>query len=427
MTQNTELPLAALASGRRAKDTELRHYALQFAELEMLNEVLDVVPNPVMILNAYRQIVHANQAMAELVGIDDPGQLVGMRPGEALNCIHANESEGGCGTTPYCMFCGGARAILEAQGGQAAVEECRVARSLAETPAALDLRVWTRPYTLEDETFTIFVATDISDQKRRQALERIFFHDILNSVQKMRSALDLLREADASQRAQLTGILNRALEDLVREIQAQRDLMAMESEELTLKPTVISAEKLVKEYVDSYKHAARWDGHKLQVSPRSKEVVFVADRTQLQRVLDNMIKNALEAERGQTTVTVGYRRRAGDRADAVKGNGDSEEAQVEFWVHNPTPIPEPVQHQIFQRSFSTKGPGRGLGTYSMRMLTERYLEGEIDFSSEPETGTTFRVRYPITPTYAKNGRAPEPSERTPEPSGPPSAPLKGSK
>ncbi|MGC9523232.1 MAG: PAS domain-containing sensor histidine kinase [Anaerolineae bacterium] len=402
MTQKTELPPTALISGRRAKKDVLAHYATRFSELEVLNAVLDAVPNPVMILNVYRQIVYANQAMAGLVGVGNAEELIGMRPGEALNCIHANESEDGCGSTAYCMFCGAARAIFEAQGGQAAVEECRVARVLTETPAALDLRVWTRPYTFEEETFTIFVATDISDQKRRQALERIFFHDILNSVQKMRSALDLLQDADASQRTQLMGIVNRSLESMVQEIQTQRDLVAMENDELRLRPSVISARELTRDILESYAHAAKRDGRELRVSPRSEEVVFVADRTQLQRVLDNMVKNALEAERGPSTVTIGYRRRYSDTRDRADGNGDADKGQVEFWVHNPTPIPEPVQHQIFQRSFSTKGAGRGLGTYSMKMLTERYLEGEIEFASEPEAGTTFRVRYPIKPTYAKD-------------------------
>jgi signal transduction histidine kinase len=55
---------------------------------------------------------------------------------------------------------------------------------------------------------------------------------------------------------------------------------------------------------------------------------------------------------------------------------------------------------VFHRSFTTKGKGHGLGTYSMRMLTERYLDGEITFSSQPGEGTIFRVRYPIKPSYA---------------------------
>ena len=55
---------------------------------------------------------------------------------------------------------------------------------------------------------------------------------------------------------------------------------------------------------------------------------------------------------------------------------------------------EAVRHQIFQRSFSTKGPGRGLGTYSVKLFTEQYLKGKVGFESLEGKGTTFFVSLP---------------------------------
>jgi len=57
-------------------------------------------------------------------------------------------------------------------------------------------------------------------------------------------------------------------------------------------------------------------------------------------------------------------------------------------------MPEPVRLQIFQKSFSTKGAGRGLGTYSMRLFSERYLKGAVTFRSTKSEGTRFLARYP---------------------------------
>ena len=51
--------------------------------------------------------------------------------------------------------------------------------------------------------------------------------------------------------------------------------------------------------------------------------------------------------------------------------------------------------KIFQRSFSTKGEGRGLGTYSMKLLTERYLGGRVSFTTSADEGTIFKVALPI--------------------------------
>jgi signal transduction histidine kinase len=64
-------------------------------------------------------------------------------------------------------------------------------------------------------------------------------------------------------------------------------------------------------------------------------------------------------------------------------------------VHNDGVIPDDVQHQIFQRSFSTRGEsGRGIGTYGARLFVERYLGGKLAFMSEPRVGTLFLVMLP---------------------------------
>jgi sensor histidine kinase regulating citrate/malate metabolism len=47
--------------------------------------------------------------------------------------------------------------------------------------------------------------------------------------------------------------------------------------------------------------------------------------------------------------------------------------------------------QLFQRSFSTKGNGRGIGTYSIKLLTENYLKGKVSFFSNEEEGTVFSI------------------------------------
>jgi signal transduction histidine kinase len=114
------------------------------------------------------------------------------------------------------------------------------------------------------------------------------------------------------------------------------------------------------------------------------DVTFASDKSLLARVLGNMIKNALEATPPEGVVTIGC---------------DADDDNVDFWVHNESAMPREVQLQVFQRSFSTKGQGRGVGTYSIKLLTELYLNGEVSFASTPETGTTFRVSYPRTEKF----------------------------
>jgi len=57
-------------------------------------------------------------------------------------------------------------------------------------------------------------------------------------------------------------------------------------------------------------------------------------------------------------------------------------------------IDKKVKLQIFQRSFSTKGSNRGVGTYSIKLFVENYMKGTVWFESNESEGTTFKVDLP---------------------------------
>ena len=246
----------------------------------------------------------------------------------------------------------------------------------------LDLRVWATPVEIGGEELTVFAVSDIAHEKRRSALERVFFHDVLNTAGGLRGYVELLGETEPDEVAEVVGIVRGLTEKLIEEINAQKALAAAEGNDLVTQPAPINAAEFLREIAQSYSnHEAATDrGLEVKSGP---DIVFASDRNLLGRVVGNMVKNALEASEANQTVTLG---------SELWGEG------VEFWVHNPTDMPREVQLQIFQRSFSTKGPGRGLGTYSMKLLSERYLKGRVSFTSSPEDGTTFRVRCPLALT-----------------------------
>lgn len=347
---------------------------------ELLTRIADRIPTIVMILNPQRQIVFANHALMGALGIDgDCRPTLGRRPGEVLNCVHATESEGGCGTTEFCRTCGAVNAILRSLHGQTSVQECRITLVGGEV---LDLRVTAEPLDQEGERYTIFSVEDIGHEKRRRALERIFFHDILNTAGTLAGFLELLREAGAEDRGELLAQLERIAGRLIEEIRTQRELAAAENQDLVVHPAPLRALTEVGELLELYRGHDVAAQRRLEWDPTSLEADFESDPVLLRRVLGNMIKNALEASRPGDTVTVGCAPRIG---------------QVCFWVHNPTVMAREVQLQIFQRSYSTKGAGRGLGTYSMKYLSNRYLGGDVTFTSAPGDGTTFTACYPLKP------------------------------
>jgi signal transduction histidine kinase len=381
MSDTYSLP-TLYAPAERAPREMLEWQTAFIDDFSSLRTILDAMPNIVLVLNQYRQTVFCNQALFELVQDKDERDVLGLRPGELLGCIHSCETEGGCGTTQFCSACGAVNAILASQRGLQSVEECRIIARNNDEFSALDLRVWATPFESHGEPFTVFAITDISNEKRRAALERIFFHDVLNLVTALQGAADMIARQDMELMEEFAPIVKQLVGKLIEEIETQRDLSAAEKKELHVAFYPIQSLRFLGQVANFYQNHYVAQGRSIRISPDAIDVSFVSDANLLQRVIGNMIKNALEACNPDEVVTLGC---------SVSEN------KISFWVHNPGYIPDRAQLQIFQRSFSTKDQRRGLGTYSMKLLSERYLNGEISFNSSPEEGTTFVGTYPIKP------------------------------
>ena len=86
----------------KVEPSELSHQVMTISEPVKLNNLLDMVPDIVMILNSQRQIIYCNISLLNFLGYGSQGEVIGKRPGEVLNCIHAFENEYGCGSTEFC-------------------------------------------------------------------------------------------------------------------------------------------------------------------------------------------------------------------------------------------------------------------------------------------------------------------------------------
>ncbi len=365
------------ASPERASQESLQEQQHLISQQELVKKFLNSVPDIIAVLNENRQIVYANQALTTMLGLNDTTEVCGLRVGEAVDCIHAFELEGGCGTTEFCRVCGAMRAILAGQKGQSDVQECRIQR---RDGSALDLRVWASPLTLENENLTILSMVDISYEKRRHALERIFFHDVLNTAAALRGLSELMKDTSLEEMEGALVTITNLSDQLIDEIRAQRELVAAENHELIPHPMKVNSLDLCLRTIKFYRNHSYAAGRIIQIDPDTANIDFNSDRILLNRVLGNLIKNALEASIPNQIIHFGCK---------------SENGRLIFWVQNSSYMPREVQLQIFQRSFSTKGSGRGLGTYSIKLLTERYLKGEVSFTSSEENGTTFYVSYPL--------------------------------
>src|SRR5208283_4324302 len=149
----------------------------------LFQAVLESVDGYIMILNPQRQVLAMNSAVIKDLHIESPECLIGNRPGEILGCIHAVEGPAGCGTSKTCATCGAVISILSSQSqGKPVTNECLATVRHGISTESLEFSVRSTPITVNNQHFTILVFHDISGAKRKEVLEKTFFHDILNTL-----------------------------------------------------------------------------------------------------------------------------------------------------------------------------------------------------------------------------------------------------
>jgi signal transduction histidine kinase len=373
---------ASPAPSKRISRAEALSQLREAHASSQITGVLDTVAAPIAVLNAERQVIFANRAFQEFAGSPSVDEMCGGRPGEILGCAHAKN---GCGESDWCGFCGALQALQETQRtGQEVVRECHIASDGGNRAAAYDLLVRTAPFQITGQAYVMISFIDINHQKRRMALEKIFFHDILNTASSFRVYLDLLRRgiSDNDSRG-LLARLSAICDTLEEEIQAQKIMLSAESGTLETQRNLIDARAIALHLKSQAEGLEIARGRTIVIAPFSEQFAFISDDSLVKRVLGNMLKNALEASPKGSEVTIGFHKDA--------------EGRAAFSVHNPTYIEQVVQRQIFHRYFSTKGEGRGLGTWGMKLFAEDYLGGSITFVSSREEGTTFTLALPIKP------------------------------
>ena len=367
------------ASPERAHLDEVAGMNALLQSDEGLCSIIDAMPEFVMIVGPTRQVLLVNNSMADFAASQGCDDCIGMRPGEILDCRFALDAEHGCGTGEGCRSCGAVESILAALHGNRVSHECRITRLTPQGQDYLDLKVWGTPFRWRETSLALVVAVDISNEKRRKVLERLFFHDILNTAGAIDGLARVLIE-DLMPIDEVKDTLFRTAQKLVGEIRSQRELLAAENNELSVRPAPVNTRMLLESVADCYECTSLGRGRTVVISPESVSANFCTDELIINRVLVNLVKNALEATPEGGTVTLGC---------SVTDGG------IEFRCNNRGVIPWEIQLQLFHRSFSTKGEGRGIGLYSVRLMTERYLKGRVAFTSDESSGTTFTVTYPI--------------------------------
>lgn len=361
-------PLNLPVVPERVADDELRRQVGVVAGEATMQAMLEAFPGPAVILNDRRQVLVANSSFRSAAVEFSLGQ----RPGDCLNCVEAQRGPDGCGTAAACSACGAGRSLARLEHGERGPlrEECLLTRTgkAGEEHLAFEAGVTGLP-----GGWTMLALRDISGEKHRRVLERTFLHDALNAAGGVQGLADLAARGDHTMDAMLPS----AAAAVVDELRHHQTLLAADAGELVPDSRRVELSGLCTTLAGLY--ARHPVARNKRIAVACDPLHVVADRVLLRRIVGNLLKNALEASRPGAVIALGAHRSG---------------PNVQITVRNPGEMTAEVQHQVFRRYFSTKAAsGRGIGTWSVKMLTERYLGGSVWFRCQ-DGETTFAVELP---------------------------------
>ncbi len=182
--------------------------------------------------------------------------------------------------------------------------------------------------------------------------------------------------------------INKAGQHLLSLINDILDLNQIEADKLLVVPKSIQLHKLVHDAIDLMQPVA--EDHKIELvcqgsSMDSDEIFVLADPLRLKQVLLNLISNAIKFSPAGSSVNISFENDPDQRIHIqVKDYGKG--------------IPQEFKNKLFDPfervnddSPTTEGAGIGL-TITKKLLG--LMNGEIDFESELNRGTTFHVFLP---------------------------------
>jgi signal transduction histidine kinase len=360
------------------------------AAWDVKSAIISRLPMLLLILNQQRQIVYCNQNFVTILGEErSVEEVYGMRPGELLACVHAEDDVarggdlGGCGTTEACRSCGAVNALLKGLSGQEDTKECQILRRDGHT---LHLRVAAMPVVVHGEHYSSLIVEDIGHEKRRRMLERVFFHDVLNTISGIMGFTDLLRESPPEEVDGLAGTIHRLTEKLLDEIRSQKMLLDAENGDLVCHPGRVSSMDILQDVMELSANYIMGTGKTVRIEEDADSVHFVTDEVILRRVLGSMLRHVLDI-----TPTDGV----------VRLCSIGEADHVRFQVYNVDDIsiisgPYETLARLFLHSTCfRKEEEHGMGGYGVRLLGKVYLGGDVNCCTFDNGGAVLEARFPL--------------------------------
>lgn len=370
------------APAERAGESVLHTDIQLVSQNPVIDGLLKTSAGLLAVLNEQRQVLAINDTFMQMLGINSPDQLFGLRPGEVIHCVHAHDMPGGCGTSRHCSTCGAVISIVAALNGEKQ-KEMKCVATIEQNGKQFDrfFLVKSSLITFDGHRLVLLFLQDITAPQRWASIERVFFHDMNNLLMCLNGTSKLMETASEERLRKCSQQIIILSQRLTNEVAMQNALSQNELKSYPLALQDLTVDLVLEEIRNLYvSHPASID-KSLQIAEENPKIHFITDFSLLIRILTNMLTNAFEAT---------------DENGIVKIWAEQNNTDITFFVWNQKSIPEDISLRVFQKNFSTKQEsGRGLGTYSMKLFGEQILGGHVSFTSTEAEGTTFQFSVPM--------------------------------
>lgn len=224
-------------------------------------------------------------------------------------------------------------------------------------------------------------AVKLAKGEREQAwreMAKQVAHEIKNPLTPMRLTVQSFQRRFDVNDPNIKDKINEFSKTLIQQIDTMSSIASAFSNFAkmpTQKPERLNIVEIVKHALDIFTEDY------ITYFPKQEKLIAELDKTQLIRVVTNLVKNASQALEGvenkKIEVSVGESKDGIEIIIADNGKG----------------ILEEDKQKVFEPKFTTKSSGMGLGLPMVKNIVETY-GGTINFTSELDKGTVFKVVLP---------------------------------
>lgn len=261
----------------------------------------------------------------------------------------------------------------------------------------IQLSVFAIELTLRGEEVKLISMSNIQTELEEKEMEawqnlvRVLTHEIMNSVTPISSLAGIVEEElgkkisrnEDIKRDELDDMhlslqtISRRSEGLIRFVKEFRNLSHIPKPKLA----EVAVKPLLDEMAMLHKKELADKGIAVTVNVNPENLFILADKTMIEQVLINLIKNAIQAFDDQVDKKIDLIAVANEKGRAiisVKDNGAGIDADA--------------QEKIFIPFFSTKKTGSGIGLSLSKQIMRQH-EGRITVKSKLGEGTEFVLRF----------------------------------